>query len=129
MLWHNNPSPSILMVNNTGSPESPVAPAIGQQRLFTRDSDGHLCRIDTGNTITDIETPGVGPGSAGLTLLEQHSAAASSTLDFTASITSAYDTYLIVADGLVVTTNGDPRSSGSPRSGTISRVRPVYKLG
>ncbi len=55
-LWHNNPSPSVLMVNVAGSPEEPpVLPAAGQQRVYTRDSDGHLCRIDSGGGVTDIE--------------------------------------------------------------------------
>lgn len=67
MIWSNNPSPSILMVDVSGSPESPTPPASGRQRLFTRVSDGHLCRIESDGTVTDIEgTAGdvVGPSSA-----------------------------------------------------------------
>ena len=43
--------------------------------------------------------------SNGLVLLEQHTASSSATLDFTASITSAYDDYLIELVNVVPATN------------------------
>lgn len=44
-------------------------------------------------------------GSGGLTLLEQHTASSSASLDFTTCITSAYDDYLIEAVNLLPATN------------------------
>ena len=44
--------------------------------------------------------------SGGLTLLEQHTAAGSASLDFTTAFTSAYDEYLIEGINLIPATNG-----------------------
>lgn len=63
MLGSNNPFPSVLLVEQSGSPETPSGTiAAGQQRVFVRQSDGHLCRIESDNTVTDIEEA-VGGGS------------------------------------------------------------------
>jgi hypothetical protein len=55
---------------------------------------------------TDISgvLPGVNGG--GLVLLEQHTASASASLDFTTALTSTYDNYLIEFLGLLPATNG-----------------------
>lgn len=53
-----------------------------------------------------IPVPGPAGASGALVLLEQHSASASATLDFTTCITSAYDSYIFDIISLVPATNG-----------------------
>lgn len=69
MFFRNNRTPSLLLINQgNGSPEAPVDTVpVGGQRLFTRESDGHLCRIDENGIITDLEMAGgdvFGPASS-----------------------------------------------------------------
>lgn len=52
-----------------------------------------------------LDTTG-GGGSGALVLLEQHTASASSSLDFTTAITSTYDEYLIELVDILPATNG-----------------------
>lgn len=57
------------------------------------------------NTIDHTGIPGVG-GSSGLVLLEQHTASASASLDFTSFISSTYDEYLLEGVALTPATDG-----------------------
>lgn len=67
-----------------------------------------VVKVD-GTTITAssgvISASGVGGGGGGLVLLEQHTASASASLNFTAWYSSAYDEYLVEVISLVPATN------------------------
>ena len=68
----------------------------------------YLFRTDTNETKACTATntwTALGGGSGALTLLEQHTASASSSLDFTTAITSTYDEYLIEFVGIVPATD------------------------
>jgi hypothetical protein len=93
-----NPFPSVLLVE--GDPEALDAnPASGQRRLSV-DAAGDLFLTDDAGVATQMNG-----GGGGLVLLEQHSASASSSLDFTTFISSTYDVYKIEGTELVMATN------------------------
>jgi hypothetical protein len=65
----NNPFPSVLVVEGS----TPATPAAGKQRLFVRSSDGHLCRVDSGGTVTDLDaSTGGGGGGTQISELLSH---------------------------------------------------------
>lgn len=61
--------------------------------------------VDAKGRITSASNVAITGGSAGLVLLEQHTASGSATLDFTAAISSTYDSYVIDIQGLIPATN------------------------
>ena len=64
--------------------------------------DASGCLVDSGNP------PSGGGGGGALVLLEQHTASSSASLDFTACISSTYDTYKIVLVNVVPATTAQP---------------------
>lgn len=54
-----NPFPSVLLVTQGSTPSSPAA---GRQRVFIDSADGHLKRVNSSGTVTDIEDAGGGGG-------------------------------------------------------------------
>jgi hypothetical protein len=66
-------------------------------------------------------------GGGGLVLLEQHTASASATLDFTTGITSAYDDYLIkIVDLLPATDNVELKLLFSTNGGSSYDTSAIY---
>jgi hypothetical protein len=63
-------------------------------------SDGQVLVADS------VQTKGVKWQGGGMVLLEQHTASSSSSLDFTASISSSYDEYVVELVNLLPATNG-----------------------
>jgi hypothetical protein len=67
-------------------------------------ADGDVLTFDSGSGDWVAAAPSGGAGA--LVLLEQHTASASASLDFTTAISATYDEYLIEIVGLVPATNG-----------------------
>jgi hypothetical protein len=93
----NVPGPIVIPGAGTGGIDlaygaAPTAPASGKATIFL-DASKHLSTIDSSSNIVDY-TPGAGSSGA-LVLLEQHTASASASLDFTTCISSTYDEYQI----------------------------------
>lgn len=63
---------------------------------------GNLLRV---NSDGSINVTGTAASGASLALLESHTAAASSSLDFTSFVGSGYDAYLLIINGLTVDTD------------------------
>jgi len=68
--------------------------------------DGDVITWDDGAGKWIASPPAGGGGSGALVLLEQHTASASATLDFTAFVSSDYDEYLIELVNVIPATNG-----------------------
>jgi hypothetical protein len=71
---------------------APSTPASAKVIIYAK-SDGLMYSKDDAGTETVMS--GGGGGSGALTLLEQHTASSSATLDFTTFISSTYDSYMI----------------------------------
>lgn len=122
----NGPGGSAGTVTNTGT-LTQYAVIIGNggvdvTALASLGSSGDVLTSAGAGVAPSFQAPAAGGG--GLVLLEQHTASASATLDFTTAITSTYDTYQIEGVDLVAATNGD---SLLMRVGT--GVGPTYDTG
>lgn len=51
-LFSDNPTPSLLVVEQSSTPTSPAS---GNQRVFGKDTDHRLKRVDHGGQVIDIE--------------------------------------------------------------------------
>jgi hypothetical protein len=71
----------------------------------TDTSGNHLNYTQSTHTISCGTSSSGGGGSGSLILLEQHTASASATLDFTTAFTSTYDEYIVEIVGLQPATN------------------------
>lgn len=71
-LASNNPYPKVIFVEQGSTPSTPAS---GQAKVFVRSSDGHLCRIDDGGTVFDIEDPGAPPSGSVLQVVNTQTGA------------------------------------------------------
>jgi hypothetical protein len=81
---------------------APSTPASAKVIIYAK-SDGLMYSKDDAGT--EVVMSGGGGGSGALVLLEQHTASASATLDFTTFISSTYDEYMI--DGVDISPAND----------------------
>lgn len=96
-------------------PEPAGTPALGDVLVFDGSDwirkavgdDGEFLAADSGEPdgLSWATPAGGGGGGGGLVLLEQHTASASSALNFTSAITSTYDEYVIELIDILPTTN------------------------
>jgi len=75
---------------------------------------------DTGSAWVAVATGGGGGGGGDLTLLESHTASNSAALQFTGSLSSSYDDYLIELVGLVPATNNVTLQAQVSANGGVS---------